>query len=80
MVQHALQQLLQHSVALTALSPSGCRNVGAWHDIVGALLCAFGRLADAYLSKLRQACVQVQHSACTCRMACLCHRFVGSIR
>jgi hypothetical protein len=35
MVQHALQQLLRHSVALTALSPSGCRNVGAWHDNVG---------------------------------------------
>ena len=43
MVQHALQQLLQHSVALTALSPSGCRNVGAWHDIVGTSVCALGR-------------------------------------
>ena len=36
MVQHALQQLLRLSVALTALSPSGCRNVESWHDTVGA--------------------------------------------
>lgn len=36
MVQHSLQQLLRLSVALTALSPSGCRKVDAWHDLVGA--------------------------------------------
>lgn len=35
MVQHALQQLLFHSVAVTALSPSGCRNVDAWPETVG---------------------------------------------
>ena len=36
MVQHTLTQLLAHSVAVTALSPSGCRNIDAWNTTVGA--------------------------------------------
>jgi hypothetical protein len=36
MVQHALSQLLSHSVAVTALSPSGCRTVDGWSSAVGA--------------------------------------------
>ena len=36
MVQHTLTQLLAHSVAVTALSPSGCRSIDAWNTTVGA--------------------------------------------
>ncbi len=35
MVQHALTQLLSNAVAVTALSPSGCRAVDAWNTAVG---------------------------------------------
>ena len=57
MVQHALQQLLRLSVALTALSPSGCRNVKAWHNTVGASGHACGlRFTDRV--SIRHACQQ----------------------
>ena len=36
MVQHSLAQLLAHAVAVTALSPTGCRTIDAWNDAVGA--------------------------------------------
>jgi hypothetical protein len=36
MVQHSLAQLLAHAVAVTALSPTGCRTIDAWSDAVGA--------------------------------------------